>query len=48
MKNFLSAKEFWKDALWFAAALLIFYFIYIIVEYWPNIVDGFYRGWDSQ
>lgn len=46
MKNFNST--FWRDAAIFTGALLIFFIIYIIVEYWPNIVEGFNRGWGGQ
>ena len=48
MKKFLPSREFVKDALWFAGFILLFYLIYIIVVYWPNIVEGFNRGWNGQ
>lgn len=40
--------NFWRDAAIFMAALAIFFLIYIIVVYWPNIVEGFNRGWNGQ
>ena len=40
--------NFWRDTAIFLAALAIFFLIYIIVVYWPNIVDGFNRGWSGQ
>ena len=48
MKKFTLSREFWRDTLWFAAALAIFYLVYIISAYWPNIVEGFNRGWSGQ
>ena len=48
MKKLLPTKEFWRDALWFAGVFLLLYLVYIIVVYWPNIVEGFNRGWNGQ
>lgn len=45
MKIFNST--FWRDAAIFLAALAIFFLIYIIIAYWPNIVEGFNRGWNG-
>ncbi len=40
--------EFWRDSMWFIGFLLLFYIIYLVVEYWPHIVEGFNRGWNSR
>lgn len=48
MKNIFSNKDFWKDALLFLGVLCLFYLIYVAVEYWPEIVEGFKRGWSGE
>ena len=48
MKGFFSNKDFWKDALLFLGALCLFYLIWVVVEYWPEIVQGFNRGWSGE
>ncbi len=48
MKNISFNREFWRDTLWFVGTLLLFYIVYIIIEYWPNIVEGFNRGWNGE
>ncbi|MBR1949273.1 MAG: hypothetical protein IKA14_00215 [Bacteroidales bacterium] len=48
MKRISFTKEFLRDTLWFIGFLLLFYVIYICIEYWPNIVEGFNRGWNSR
>ena len=48
MKNESFSKEFWRDAWWFVGMLLLFYVVFIVIEYWPNIVEGFNRGWNSR
>lgn len=47
-KELASSKEFWKGAALFVAIVLLIYTAYIIVEYWPEITDGFNRGWNSR
>ena len=46
--GFWKSKEFWKDAALFIAIALVLYIIYIIVEYWPEITQGFNKGWNSR
>ena len=46
--NFWSNKEFWKDVALFAAVMVILYLVYIVVEYWQEITEGFNRGWNSR
>jgi len=41
-------KEFWRDTMLFFGFLFLFYIVYIAIEYWPNIVEGFNRGWNSK
>ena len=48
MKNYFFNKEFLKDALLFLGVLCLFYLIYMAVEYWPEIVQGFNRGWNGE
>lgn len=48
MKKISFTREFWRDTLWFAGVLAILYIVYIAIEYWPNIVEGFNRGWNSR
>jgi hypothetical protein len=48
MKNIFGNKDFWKDALLFLGVLFLFYLIYVAVEYWPEIVEGFKRGWSGE
>lgn len=43
-----SNKEFWKDVALAGVLLLIIYLVYITVEYWPEITEGFRRGWNSR
>ena len=38
----------WKDAAVFAATAVIVYLVYIIMEYWPEIMQGFQQGWNSR
>ena len=38
----------WKDMLWFALVLGIIYVVYVTIEYWPEITEGFNRGWNSR
>ena len=38
----------WKDVAVFAATAAVVYLVYIIVEYWPEIMRGFQQGWDSR
>lgn len=40
--------EVLKDSLFFIGVLLLLLAIYTIVEYWPHIVDGFNKGWNSR
>ena len=42
------APEFHQDALMFMGVLCLFYIIYVVVEYWPEIVEGFNRGWSGE
>ena len=44
----LKNKELWKDAALIAALLLVIYLVYVAVEYWPEIMEGFKRGWNSR
>ena len=48
MNSFINNKDFWKDALMFMGVLCLFYIIYVVVEYWPEIVEGFNRGWSGE
>ena len=48
MKNYFGNKEFLKDALLFLGVLCLFYLIYMTIEYWPEIVQGFNRGWNGE
>ena len=48
MKNIFYNKDFWKDALLFLGVLCLFYLIYVVVEYWPEITQGFNRGWSGE
>ena len=49
MENeFWKEKAFWKDMLWFALVLGIIYVVYVTIEYWPEITEGFNRGWNSR
>lgn len=34
--------------LWFALVLGIIYVVYVTIEYWPEITEGFNRGWNSR
>ena len=45
---FWKNKEFWKDVAFAGILLLIIYLVYIAVEYWPEITEGFKRGWNSR
>ena len=45
---FWNSKEFWRDVAIFAAVLGVLYLVYIVVEYWPEITEGFNRGWNSR
>jgi|GEM_PF-4728939 len=47
-KELAGSKEFWKDVAIFAAVAVLLYAVYIIVEYWPEIVQGFNKGWNSR
>lgn len=47
-KMFWEQKEFWKDVCWTAVALCIIFIVYIVIEYWPDITEGFNRGWNSR
>ncbi len=46
--EFWKNKEFWKDAALFVAIAVVVYIVYIIIEYWPDIVHGFNKGWNSR
>ena len=46
--EFWKEKAFWKDMLWFALVLGIIYVVYVTIEYWPEITEGFNRGWNSR
>ena len=46
--EFWKNREFWKDVALVAVLLLLIYAAYIAVEYWPEITDGFKRGWNSR
>ena len=48
MKDIFSNKDFWKDAALFLGVLCLFYLIYVVVEYWPEITEGFKRGWSGE
>ena len=48
MKDIFSNKDFWKDAALFLGVLGLFYLIYVVVEYWPEIAEGFKRGWSGE
>ena len=48
MKNYFGNREFWKDAVLFLGVLCLFYLIYVIIEYWPEIIQGFNRGWNGE
>ena len=49
MENeFWKEKAFWKDMLWFSLVLGIIYVVYVTIEYWPEITEGFNRGWNSR
>ncbi len=49
MENeFWKEKAFWKEMLWFALVLGIIYVVYVTIEYWPEITEGFNRGWNSR
>ena len=48
MRKIFNNRDFWKDALLLAGATLLIYLGYIIIRYWPNIVEGFNRGWNGQ
>lgn len=48
MRKISFTREFWRDTLWFIGVLILLYVIYILIEYWPNIVEGFNRGWNSR
>ena len=47
-REFWKSREFWKDAALVAVLLLLIYAVYIAVEYWPEITEGFKRGWNSR
>lgn len=46
--EFWKDKEFWKDAATVVAIGAVVYIVYIIVEYWPEITEGFNRGWNGR
>ncbi len=46
--EFWRNKEFWKDAAIVAVLVAVFYIVYIIVAYWPEITEGFSRGWNNR
>ncbi len=46
--EFWRNKEFWKDVALVAVLLLVIYAVYIAVEYWPEITEGFKKGWNSR
>ena len=48
MKDIFSNKDFWKDTALFLGVLGLFYLIYVVVEYWPEIAEGFKRGWSGE
>ena len=48
MKKISFTREFWRDTLWFLGSLALFYLVYIIITYWPNIVEGFSRGFKGE
>ena len=48
MKGFFSNTDFWKEALLFLGVVCLFYLIWVVVEYWPEIVQGFNRGWSGE
>jgi hypothetical protein len=41
-------RELWKDIALVAVLLVVIYLVYIGVEYWPDIKEGFSRGWNSR
>ena len=47
-KEFWRDREFWKDAATFVALVAAFYIIYVLITYWPEIMEGFNRGWNSR
>ncbi|MBO7268924.1 MAG: hypothetical protein J6U83_04120 [Bacteroidales bacterium] len=46
--EFWRNKEFWKDVALVAVLAAVVYAVYIAVEYWPEITEGFKRGWNSR
>lgn len=45
---FWNNKEFWKDTALFLGLMALLYLAYIIISYWPEITEGFNRGWNSR
>lgn len=46
--EFWRNREFWKDVALVAVLAAVIYLVYIAVEYWPEITEGFKRGWNSR
>lgn len=46
--EFWKNRELWKDVALVAVLLAVIYLVYIGVEYWPEITEGFKRGWNSR
>ena len=46
--EFWRNKEFWKDAATMAMLAAAIYVVHVIVTYWPEITEGFNRGWNSR
>ena len=38
----------WKDVAVCVATAAAVYLVYIMVEYWPEIMNGFRQGWESR
>lgn len=46
--EFWRNREFWKDVALVAVLAAVIYIVYIALEYWPEITEGFKRGWNSR
>ena len=43
----IRSREFWKDVAFVGAIAAAIYIVWIVVEYWPEILEGFRRGWED-
>lgn len=43
----IRSRDFWKDVAYVGAIAAAIYIVWIVVEYWPEILEGFRRGWED-